>query len=122
MMVAKQLKQIFDPYVTLNIKVWENFEKLGEVRLFPRETVLKASDTTEKYFNIILKGSGGNFLWKRNNAVCIDLAFENDSLNDYMSFTLQKPTPIEVRLFEDSTIFRISHGKFQETLKSGNYG
>lgn len=43
-------------------------------------------------------------------------------LNDYMSFTLQKATPIEVRLLEDSTIFRISHQNFQKTFISGNYG
>lgn len=39
-----------------------------------------------------------------------------------MSFTLRKATPIEVRLFEDSTIFRISHQSFQLTLMDGNFG
>lgn len=39
-----------------------------------------------------------------------------------MSFTLQKATPIEVRLFEDATVFRISHQNFQQTLISGNFG
>jgi signal-transduction protein with cAMP-binding, CBS, and nucleotidyltransferase domain len=121
-MITKQLKQIFDPYLNLDIKVWENFEKLGEVKVFPKETILKAANTTEKYFNLILQGSGGIFLWKQRNFVCIDIGFENDSLNDYMSFALQKPTPIEVRLFEESTVFQISHSKFQQTLKMGNHG
>jgi CRP-like cAMP-binding protein len=35
---------------------------------------------------------------------------------------LQKSTPIEVRLFEDSTIFRISHQNFQQTLENANFG
>ena len=39
-----------------------------------------------------------------------------------MSFTLQKPTPIEVRLFEDATIFRISQPNFQKTLMEGHFG
>ena len=121
-MISKHLKQIFDPFLDLNTQVWENFEKLGKVKKLPKETILKASNKTEKYFNLILEGSGGNLIWKKNNFVCIDIAFENDFLNDYMSFTLQKATPIEVRLFEDSTIFRISYKSFQQTLIAGNYG
>jgi len=121
-MISKHLKQIFDPFLDLNTQVWENFEKLGKVKKLPKETILKASNKTEKYFNLILEGSGGNLIWKKNNFVCIDIAFENDFLNDYMSFTLQKATPIEVRLFEDATIFQISYDSFQQTLIVGNYG
>ena len=121
-MIAEQLKKFFDPFVCLNIQVWENFEKLGTKKNFSKETVLKAANTTERYLNIILKGSGGNLIWNKNNFVCIDIAFENEFLFDYMSFTLQEPTPIEVRLFEDATIFRISHQNFQQTLISGNFG
>ncbi len=121
-MIAEQLKKFFDPFVCLNIQVWENFEKLGTVQNFSKETVLKESNTTERYLNIILKGSGGNLIWNKNNFVCIDIAFVNEFLFDYMSFTLQKATPIEVRLFEDATVFRISHQNFQQTLISGNFG
>ena len=39
-----------------------------------------------------------------------------------MSFSLQKPTPIEVKLFEDSTLFRISYQNFQQTMTHGNFG
>ncbi len=121
-MIAKQLKQIFDPYVSLNLQVWENFEKLGTVEHFSRETVLKAANAKERYLNIILKGSGGNLVWNKTNFVCIDIAFENEFLCDYMSFILEHPTPIEVRLFEDATVFRISHANFQQTFQKGNYG
>jgi signal-transduction protein with cAMP-binding, CBS, and nucleotidyltransferase domain len=121
-MIAEQLKNIFDPFVCLNIQVWENFEKLGIVENFSKETILKVSNAKEKYLNIILKGNGGNLIWNKNNFVCIDIAFENEFLFDYMSFTLQKPTPIEVRLFEESTVFRISHQNFQQTLINGNFG
>jgi len=34
-MIAEQLKKFFDPFVYLNIQVWENFEKLGGVFLLP---------------------------------------------------------------------------------------
>ena len=121
-MVTKQLKEVFDHYIELDIQVWENFEKLGKVESYPKEYVLKESHKTERYLNIILKGSGGNLIWNKNNFVCIDIASENEFLCDYMSFTLQKPTPIEVRLFEDSTIFKLPYNNFQKTLDAGNYG
>ena len=121
-MIAKQLKTIYDPYINLDIKVWENFEKLGFIENLTKETTIKEANTTEKYLNIILKGSGGNLLWKKNNFVCIDIALKNDGLFDFMSFSLQKPTPIEVKIFEDTTLFRISHQNFQQTMKAGNFG
>gem|GEM_PF-177367 len=121
-MIAKFLKQVFDPFHVLDIGVWENFGKLGEIKQFPKETVLKAADTTEKYFNILMEGSGGCLIWKKNNFVCIDMAFESDFLFDFMSFTLQRPTPVEVRLFDDSTVFRIPHHVFRQTFNPGNHG
>lgn len=121
-MVAEQLKNIFDPFICLNIQTWENFEKLGTVEDFPKETILKKANSTERYLNLILKGSAGNLIWTKSNFVCIDIAFENEFINDYMSFTLQKATPIEVRLFEDATIFRIAHQNFQKVFESGNHG
>jgi len=121
-MVAKQLKEVFDGYVELNIQVWENFEKLGHVETYARESVIKESNTTERYINIILKGSGGNLIWHKNNFVCIDIASKNDFLCDYMSFTLQKNSPIEVRLFEESTIFRLPFSNFKKTFESDNHG
>lgn len=121
-MVAQNLKRVFDPFIDIKTEVWVNFEKLGSVKELPKETILKGSNTTENCFNIVLKGSGGTLIWNENNFVCMDIAFENDFLNDYMSFALQKATPIEVRLFEDSTIFQISYQNFQKTLIQGNYG
>ena len=121
-MVAQYLKRVFDPFIDISTEVWENFEKLGTIKELPKETILKESYTTEKSFNIIFEGSGGTLIWNENNFVCMDIAFENDFLNDYMSFTLQKETPIEVKLFEDSRIFQITYQNFQKTLIQGNYG
>ncbi|NCP84472.1 MAG: hypothetical protein GW809_06500 [Bacteroidetes bacterium] len=92
-MIAQQLKTLFDPLVCLELQTWENFEKLGVIENFPKETVIKEANTTENYLNFIVKGSGGNLIWNKNNFVCIDIVFENDFLSDYMSFTLQKATP-----------------------------
>jgi CRP-like cAMP-binding protein len=121
-MIAKFLKNVFDPILELDIQVWQNFEKLGVIEKFPKETVLKYANTTEKYYNLVIEGSGGNLIWKENNFICVDISFENHSLTDYMSFISQKPTPIEIRLFEDSTIFRISHGAFKEIFETVEKG
>jgi CRP-like cAMP-binding protein len=121
-MIANFLKQIFDQFLELDIQVWQNFEQLGEVRQFRADTILKEADTKENHINIIIEGSGGNLIWSKNNFVCTDIGFENDFLLDFMSFSLQKPTPIEVRVFEDSTIFRISHQNFQKTFEADAHG
>mgnify|MGYP000311732450 CR=1 FL=1 len=121
-MIGKTLKNIFDPFIELDIQVWTNFAKLGEVLDLPKETVLKESFKTENYLLLLLKGSGGNLIWNKNNFVCIDISFDGEFLMDYMSFTLQKPTPIEVMLLEDSTVFRIPYERFQQTMNHGNYG
>jgi signal-transduction protein with cAMP-binding, CBS, and nucleotidyltransferase domain len=121
-MVEKFLKNMFDPFLELDIQVWKNFEKLGEVKHYPKDAVLKEVNTTEKYFNMIIEGSGGCLVWKKNNFVCIDIAFENDFLIDFMSFSTQKPSPIEVKVFEETTVFRVSHLNFQQTYLPGKYG
>lgn len=121
-MIANQLKKIFDSYLELDIDVWNNFGELGKTENYPKEFVLKEANTTEKYLNILLSGSGGNLIWKTNNFVCVDISYENEFLMDYMSFTLKKPTPIEVKLFENSTVFRLPYQSFQTTLLDGNFG
>ncbi|MCU0439469.1 MAG: hypothetical protein MUC49_16370 [Raineya sp.] len=121
-MLAKKLKEIFDFFIELDLQVWQNFSELGEVQKYPKESIIKQAYTTEKFLNILLRGCGGNLIWNKNNFVCIDISFENDSLMDYMSFATQNPSPIEVRLFEDSEIFRVSYKNFQKTFLEGNFG
>lgn len=121
-MIAQKLKETFDSFIQLDLQVWQNFEKLGKVQFYPKETIIKEAYSIEKHLNILLSGSGGNLIWNKNNFVCIDITFEKDFLMDYMSFSTQKPTPIEVRLFEDAEIFRVSHESFQQTFVKGNFG
>lgn len=121
-MVAPLIKRLFDPYIELDLRVWENFEKLGETCRFPKETILKEAHSTEKYLTLLLEGSGGCLLWNRHNFVCTDLAQEQEFLCDFASFTTRLPTPLEIRLFEDSRLFRVSHAAFQQTFLPGNFG
>ena len=108
--------------IELDISVWENFSKLGFLQSFPKDSVLKASHAVENYFNFLVEGSGGNFLWTEANPVCIDISLDHDFLNDYMSFTTRQPSPIEVKLFEDSKVFRIPYENFQKTMQEGSFG
>ncbi len=121
-MLGELLKNYFDAIIVLNPAIWENFAALGTVKSFPRDTLLKTYDTTEKYFNFLITGSGGNLLWSNNNFVCTDISLQKEPLCDYVSFMTQKPSLIEVRLFEDSQIFRIDHQNFQRIFERGNYG
>lgn len=116
------LKSFFDRFKELDIKVWEDFEKLGETITLAKDTIVKEANSKENYLSLIVKGSGGNFIWRDNSFVCIDFGFENEFLVDYMSFTLQAPTPIEVKTFEETIIFRISYRVFKDLLETGVFG
>ena len=119
-MIAEKIKKIFDPYERLDIEVCQKFSELGEIVEFPTGIILKSCNTSEKYFNILLEGTGGILLWHKNNYVC--LAFSEDVLMDYSSFILQLPTPTEVVTFEKSTLFRISHQNFQKVFEPKAFG
>jgi hypothetical protein len=121
-MIAESLKKHFDSIIVLELQVWENFAALGIVESFPKDTILKSSSTTEKYFNFIIEGSGGNLLWSENNFVCTDISLRQEPLCDYVSFMTQNQSHTEVRLFETSKIFRIPHQNFQKIFEKGNYG
>ena len=121
-MIGKILKQYFDPIIDLNEEVWDNFAELGHVNSFPKDTILKSSGTTEKHFNFLLKGSGGNLIWNKNNFVCTDISLQEEPLCDFVSFITQKPSAIEVRVFEDSMVFQVSYQQFKKVFLPGNYG
>ena len=119
---AEKIKQAFDPFFEAPIEAWESFATLGEVIQVDKSSVLKSNGTKEKYLYFIFKGTGGIFLWNKNNFVCIDLCFENDFFGDYMSFLTQEASALEVRCFEKSRIFRISHQNFNKMNSESPYG
>lgn len=121
-MIAECLKKYFDYIIVLEIQVWENFSALGTIESLAKDTVLKSSNTTEKNFNFIIEGSGGNLIWDKNNFVCTDISLRHQPLCDYVSFMTQKQSFTEVRLFENSKIFRINFQNFQKIFEKGNFG
>jgi CRP-like cAMP-binding protein len=111
---ALLLKSIFDPFFEVPISGWFEFAELTEVVEFKKDEVIKLQHSQERYFNILLHGSAGLFLWKKTNFVCLDFAFDHQVCCDYMSILTQKETALQVILLEDSRLLRISSKHFFE--------
>jgi len=120
--IEEKIKQAFDPYFNVPIEAWKSFTDLGENITTTKDQTIKDTDTTEKYLNFILKGSGGILLWKHNNFVCIDLCYEGEFFGDYMSFLNQQATQLEVVTFEPSELFRISKINFDKLSNNTEFG
>ncbi len=117
-MLAKILKKSFDKYYNAPIEAWQEFADLSYTVIFAKNEIMKYQDTAEKFFNFILKGSAGLFLFKKNDFVCLDFAFENSFCCDYMSLLLRKPTPIQVVSLEKSEMIRITSKNFYELVRT----
>ena len=111
-MIAETLKKSFDKYFNAPIETWKEFAEFCEPVTFAKDEIIKHQNTTEKYFYFIIKGSAGIFLWKQNNFVCLDFAFEHSACCDYMSLITKKPTELEVIALEKSEMIRISSANF----------
>ncbi|MCR6638262.1 MAG: Crp/Fnr family transcriptional regulator [Sporocytophaga sp.] len=111
-MLAEILKKSFDKYFNAPVKAWEEFANFCKPVTFEKDEIIKQQDTTEKYFYFILTGSAGIFLWKENNFVCLDFAFENNFCCDYMSLLLRQSTPLQLVALEKSEMVKIASETF----------
>lgn len=107
-MIANRLKAAFDRYFDAPLIAWKGFADLCELVHFKKNELIKRSGETEKYGYFILSGSGGVFVWKENNYVCLDLMYENTFFADYMSLITRQPSPLETLALENSEMLRIS--------------
>ena len=88
---------------------------------YNNEEVLKESGATAHYLYFILKGSGGTLLYNKNSFVCTDILYEGESFGEFLSFLTQKPTPHELRSFENSTMLRFGHKELYEYYGRSGY-
>ncbi len=116
-MLAEILKESFDKYFEAPIEAWIEFSEFCEPISFLKGDVIKREDTKAHYFYFILKGSAGVFLWKENNLVCLDFAFEHSFCGDYMSLLTRQSNPLQVIALENSDMLRISSSKLLELSK-----
>lgn len=119
--LANRLKSSFDVHFSAPIEAWEQFAALCEVVTFRKNEIIKPSGKAESYGYFILKGSGGVFLWKENNYVCLDLMYEEAFFGDYMSLITGEPSELETMALEHSEMLRISR-KHMEELKQTPMG
>jgi CRP-like cAMP-binding protein len=105
---AEILKSTFDSFFKAPIEVWEEFTSKCECVSFKKDEIIKAENTREKYFYFILKGSVGIFLWKENNFVCLDFAFDNQFCSDYMSMLIKQTTPLQMMALENTEMLRMT--------------
>lgn len=112
------LKSAFDVYFDTPLEAWDQFVEFCDFVKFKKDEIIKKQNTTERYFYFILKGSTGVFLWKENNFVCLDFAFDHQFCSDYMSFFMNKPTPLQVVALEDCEMLRMSAANFNIITKS----
>lgn len=115
---SKILKSAFDVYFSTPVEAWEQFAEFCEFVKFEKDDVIKEQNTTDRYLYFILKGSAGVFLWKENNFVCLDIAFDHQFCSDYLSFFTIKPTPLQVVALEDCEMLRISATNFKVIVQS----
>ncbi len=105
---VRLLKSSFDAFYEAPKEAWENFASKCEVVSFKKGEVIKAQHSLEHYFYYIINGSVGIFLWKENNFVCLDFAFDGHFCSDYMSLLTKKATPLQVMALEPSKMLRMT--------------
>jgi CRP-like cAMP-binding protein len=117
-MLAKTLKKSFDQYFDAPLEAWQDFAKHCQSVNFKKDEVIKLQDSTEQYFYFILNGSAGLFLWKGNNFVCLDFAFEHQFCCDYMSLLTNQKTPLQVVALDSCHMVRISKNSFHQLAQT----
>lgn len=117
--LALELKHSFDPYFPAPVQAWEDFASLCEEVKFKKGHCLKRAGEQERFFYFIRQGSAAVFLWKENNPVCLDFAFEGHFFSDYMSLVTGSPGPLHTELLEDSSLLRMPREKY---LRLGEEG
>jgi len=102
------LKSSFDRFFDAPIEACEYFADKCEVVSYKKDEIIKTQNSSERYFYFIIYGSVGVFLWKENNFVCLDFAFDGHFCSDYMSLIMKQPTLLQMVALENSQVLRMT--------------
>jgi CRP/FNR family transcriptional regulator, anaerobic regulatory protein len=108
MSLAVRLKQSFDKYFDAPLVAWEVFSEHCSLVYPKKNEILKKAGSTELAGYFILKGSGGVFVYKENQSVCLDLFYEDAFFCDFMSLITEEPSPVETLVLENSEMLCIT--------------
>ena len=118
----ENVKKVFDNFYQADIKLWEEFSKKLIIRIFDKNEIIKDYNATERYMNILVKGSVASFVWNGENNICINLYYENNFFSDYLSFLRQTPTQIKQQALEHCLVWSISYKDLQELYSRSTTG
>lgn len=108
MSLAIRIKHSFDKYFDAPLQAWEVFAEHCTLIHAKKNQLLKKPGQTEHAAYFILKGSGGVFVDKEHQSVCLDLFYEDTFFCDYMSLITGQPSPLETRVLENSEMLCIN--------------
>jgi CRP-like cAMP-binding protein len=84
---------------------------------FEKDEIVKEQDRKGQYCYFILTGCIGVFLWNGSNFVCLDFFFDFDFCADYMSFLIDKATPLQLVALETSKMLRMGEADYRNLTK-----
>lgn len=103
-----KLKASFDVFFEAPVAAWEEFASHCKVVSFAKDEIIKAQHTHERHFYFIINGIVGIFLWRGNNFVCLDFAFDGHFCSDYMSLLTNQATPLQMVALENTLMLRMT--------------
>lgn len=118
----QKVKEVFDRFYQADINLWTEFAKHLQVRTFQKNDTLKDYYQTEKYINILVRGSVAHFVLANEKDICINLYYENQVFSDYLSFLTQSPTVIQTRALEETIVWSISHNHLNQLYTRSKTG
>jgi len=118
----ENIKIIFDIFFEADLKLWNEFSQKLTVKKYDKNQTIKEYNTTEKFMNILVKGSVGLFVWNGQDDICINLYYENNFFCDYLSLLKQKQTLIKSEALEDCVVWSIHHKDLQELYSKSLIG
>lgn len=98
--------------------LWEDFSSRLVTRSFKKNDEIKKCSEIEKYINLLQSGSVGLFAKGHNHDFCIELFYEGDFFNDYLSFLTQQSTQLTTIAIEDTDIISITRTDLNELRKN----
>ncbi|MCB0497026.1 MAG: Crp/Fnr family transcriptional regulator [Cyclobacteriaceae bacterium] len=114
MNIEEQLKKAFDPYFEAPIEIWKHFASLCELIYYKKNEIIKEAHRADRYGYFLLEGSVGQFVWKENNFICLDLFLENSFFADDISLMSGKPSAMQIVALEKSSVLRLSRSNIEK--------
>jgi len=119
---GQYIKSLFDKYFEAPVQLWDQFSEKMIYRSFEKNEIIKSTEQTESYIDLIIKGSIGVFLWSDNHNKCLDLFYEEDFSCDFMSFLEGKHTALFTQALEKTEVFSIAKANVNELYEENVIG